>query len=291
MRKPVQVVLVSLVVVLAIAAAVLFAQYQKTSSELRSTQSARESAEGKYAKTIDDIAEIQDSLNAISLGDTSISRLPWNPEPGQKMSRADERQALDRIALLRASIARNKERIVSLETGLKKSGAQVAGLRKLVNNLKQSVAEKEEMVATLTSRVDELQGQVTGLTETVAQTQDTLRVRTQDVENKRRELATIYYIVGDKRSLKQAGVVESKGGVLGLGKTLQPSPSASITAFTPLDTDQETVISTSSNKARLISSQPVGSYQWVLSVDGRMELHIVDPAAFRKIREVVILTS
>jgi len=277
MRNSVKALLIGGIAVLAIATGVLFTQYQRTNSELTVARTGQEDAEAKYAKTIDDIAEIQDSLNAISLGDTNVARMPWNAETGQRLSRVDEQQALDRIALLRASISRSKERINNLEANLEKSGTQIAGLRKIVTNLRHDVADKEAMVTALSQRVDELQGQVTTLTTTV--------------EDKRQELATIYYIVGDKKALKTAGVVESKGGVLGIGKTLRPSPTADVTAFTPMDTDEQTVIPIPAEKAQLISAQPAGSYELVASADGTMELRILDPAAFRKIREVVILTS
>jgi HAMP domain-containing protein len=290
MRKPIQALLIGLIAVLAIVAGVMFAQYQKTNNELTVARTAQEDAEGKYSKTINDIAEIQDSLNAISLGDTSVSRLPWNPEPGQRLSRADEQQALDRIALLRSSISRSRERITQLETNLKKSGVKVASLSRMVNQLKLQVVQKEEIVALLDSRVDDLQTQVTGLSRTVISKDSTIAIHENVIEDKRKELATVFYIVGDKKVLKNAGAIESKGGVLGLGKTVRPSPMATLTAFTPMDTDEETVIRTSSDKARLVSAQAATSYQWML-VNGVMELHITNPAEFRKIREVVILTS
>src|SRR5262245_36856631 len=222
MRRPAAIVLSLVAVILAIVAVVFFTKYQKTTADLAATQSAQEEAEGKYAKTIDAIAEIQDSLNAISLGDTSVSRLPWNPEPGQRLSRADEQQALDRIALLRASITRNRERINNLESSLKKRGIQVASLNRMIDNLKRQLQDKTEIVMHLNSRVDDLQTQVTGLNRTVMSRDSTIAIHENVIEDKRKELATIYYIVGDKSALKKAGAIESQGGVLGLGKTVRP---------------------------------------------------------------------
>jgi len=290
MRRPVAILLASVAIIFAIVAVVFITKYQKTNTELAATQTARDEAQGQYAKTIDAIAEIQDSLNTISLGDTSVSRLPWNPEPGQRLSRADEQQALDRIALLRSSISRSRERITQLESRLNKSGVKVASLNRMVNQLKLQVTQKEEIVALLNSRVDDLQVQVTGLSRTVISKDSTIAIHENVIEDKRKELATVYYIVGDKKALRNAGAIESSGGVLGLGKTVRPSPMLTYTAFTPMDTDQETVIRTSSDKARLVTPQSATSYTWML-VDGVMELHITNPAEFRKVREVVIMTS
>jgi hypothetical protein len=290
MRRPVGIVLGLVALILAIMAVVYYNKYEKTQNDLSASQQAQEKSEGNYQRTMDAIAEIQDSLNAISLGDTNVSRLPWNPEPGQKLSRADEAQALERISLLRQSISRNRERIDQLEANLKKSGVQVASLHRMVDQLKKQLQDKTEIVMLLNSRVDDLSQQVTGLSRTVESRDSTIAINNNVIEDKRKELATIYYIVGDKGALKKAGVIESNGGVLGLGKTIRPNPMATYTAFTPMDTDNETVIRTTSPKARLVSSQSATSYEWML-VNGVMELHITNAAEFRKIREVVIVTS
>src|SRR5262249_8801168 len=72
MRRPVAILLGLLVVILAIVAGVYYNKYEKTTHDLATSQSAQEQSEGNYQKTMDAIAEIQDSLNAISLGDTSV---------------------------------------------------------------------------------------------------------------------------------------------------------------------------------------------------------------------------
>lgn len=290
MRNSAKALVIGLIAVLAIVIGVLFAQYQKTNQQLTVARSGQEDAEAKYAKTIDDIAEIQDSLNAISLGDTAYGRMPWNPEPGQRLSRADEKQALDRIALLRQSISRSRERIDALESRVKKSGIQVASLNRMIGNLKKQLVQKQEIVALLNSRVDDLNVQVAGLNRTVISRDSTIAIHEAVIEDKRQELATVYYIVGNKKALKNAGAIESTGGVLFMGKTVRPSTMPNLAVFTPMDTDQETVIRTSSDKARLVSGQTATSYTWMM-VDGVMELHITNPEEFRKIREVVILTS
>lgn len=290
MRKPVQIALVAAVVVLLGATAVLFMKFQQASANYREMSSAEESARSRYAHSIEAIVEIQDSLSAITLGDTTVTMLPGNLQGEQDLSDPDGSRALERIASLRASIGRTKDRIRQLESSLEKSGMEVKGLRRMVANLKKSVSEKEEMVAGLTQRVDSLQTQVAGLETTVEETRDQLEVREQDVENKRRELATVYYVVGSRKDLTQSGVIEAEGGFLGLGKTLQPSGSADEYLFTPLDTDQETVVRIDATRARIVSTQPAASYE-LKPVEGGLELHITNPEEFRKVKQVIILTA
>ncbi|MEP7027211.1 MAG: hypothetical protein ABI960_01325 [Candidatus Eisenbacteria bacterium] len=281
-------VLIAAVVLLGGATAALLMQNQRANQQLAGTKLSEQEIQDRYGRTIEAIAEIQDSLNAIGPEGTPVFGGPAAAE--RNLGGPNRQDALDRIALLRTSIAQSKDKIQALESNVKKSGVKVAGLQKLIANLKRSVIEKEELVAELNTQVESLHTQVNGLVATVAEREDTLQARTRQVEEKRRQVATVYYAVGSKKELSQAGVIKSSGGVLGLGKTLLPTGAVNETAFVPLDTDEQTVIVTDSPKARVLSAQPASSYELRL-VDGHMELHILSPEQFRRIKQVVILTS
>jgi len=290
MRKPTQWVLIGATVLLAGVTTALYVNNQKTKTELANAKMSESQVQDRYSRTIESIAEIQDSLDAISLGPEGTPMFQGQTEAERRMGGPNRKDALDRIAVLRTSIADNKARIQKLEANVKQSGVKVAGLQRLIASLKRNVAEKEDEVAVLNARVESLNTQVTGLTQTVAEREDTLRTRDTQIEDKRRELATVYYVVGNKKQLKDSGIIETKGGVLGIGKTITPSRTPNLTAFVPLDTDEETVIRIPTEKARLISAQPAGSYE-LRPVAGQMELHIINPTEFRKVKQVVILSS
>src|SRR5262249_49802800 len=145
MRRPVETILIVLVIVLAITAGVLFNRVQKTTVAYTDTKAAEQVAEDRYAHTINAIAEIQDSLNAISAGESQIEMKSGSLRAEQSMNGQQGREALDHIALLRAGIERNKARIKQLESSIKKSGIKVAGLQKMITGLKKSLGEKEEL--------------------------------------------------------------------------------------------------------------------------------------------------
>jgi uncharacterized coiled-coil protein SlyX len=281
MRKTVLFGLVAVILVLGGATGMLYGKYKKSQSDYASMQASEEAARNRYANTIDAIAEIQDSLNAISLGDANVQMNQGGGE-GQ-ISSPNSQEALDRIALLRAGIERSKQRINQLESSLKKSGNKVAGLEKMVAGLKRDVEEKEQIVAQLSTQVDTLTTQVAGLTSTVEE-------NTATIENNRREMATIYVAVGSKKQLTESGVLEAKGGVLGMGKTLKPTGKFDEMTFTAVDTDQQTVVAIPAAKAQVVSAQPPSSYE-LMPVEGKLELRILDPKEFRKVKQLVIVTA
>jgi uncharacterized coiled-coil protein SlyX/cbb3-type cytochrome oxidase subunit 3 len=277
MRKPVVWGLAALSVLLAGATAVIYSKYQKTSAAYAQVVADEESTRVRYGQAINEIGMIQDSLNAIVLGQDAARLIPSQLQTELSLSETRGDEALARIGVLKAGIQRTKDRIEHLDATLKKNGIKIAGLEKTIARLKKQVVEKEELVAQLSGQVQSLETQVTGL---VA-----------EVEVKDKELGTIFYTIGSRKELTHSGVVVAKGGVLGLGKTLKPSGQANDYAFTALDTDQETVIRIPADKVQVLSAQPVSSYVLQPAGENMVELRILDPKEFRKIKHLVIMTA
>lgn len=276
-------VLIAVCVLLVGATAVLFRKYEKSTADFAESQT-------RYNEAINAIAEIQDSLFAIPPGDSALGVPSGDLATEQSLTEPQTRQALDRIALINKSIGRTKARIRELEQRLEKSGVRVAGLQRMIASLKQSVAEKETLVTHLTGRVDSLQVAVVTLEGTVAQNQETIRARDEALEQGRREQATVLLLVGTRKELSESGVIVAKGGFLGMGKTVQLTGRYDESQFTRLDTGRETLIRTPGPKARVLSAQPTSSYELRLEGD-QMELHILDPREFCKVKHLVIMTG
>lgn len=290
MNRTPTIVLGLLTLILAGSAVHLYQRNQQTEATLQTVQSSEQDAQQRYADAFRDIAEIQDSLNSITLNDGSQQLSSRALQSELKMAGPNRREALERIAQLDASIQRTKARIRELEATQKRSGIKIAGMERVIANLKQTVLTKEASIAALTGRVDSLQTQVVGLQSTVAADQAAISLRDQAIEEKRRELATVFYLVGDKKTLTTAGVIAPKGGVLGMGRTQQLTGRYDAGLFKSLDTDTDLIIRVPTKKVRVLSSQPRGSYELRILGNG-VELHILNAAEFRKVKHLVLLTG
>lgn len=290
MRNPVVIALVAVAVLLAGATAFVYQKYSQTSASYAQLQTEEQEMRGRYGAAIDEIAMIQDSLNAIALGDSAAGLVASSLDAEQRLNASQGDAALARISVIKAGIERTKERIQVLDDQLKKSGVKVAGLQRMIAGLRRDVASKEEQVALLTGRVDSLTYRVTGLEADVVQKETTIAAQADHLEQKRKELGTVYVAIGTTRDLKESGVVTASGGVLGLGMTLEPTGVIKEGVYQPVDTDVQTVITIPAPKARVVSDQPVSSYE-LRPVGERLELHILNAAEFRKIKHVVIVTA
>lgn len=275
----------ALIGVLLLGATVMFySKYRQSEENYARMTAEEEKSRTRYGEAINEIMTIQDSLNAIVLGEDAAHLIPPGNQPEGQISPTLRDQVLTRISTLRAGLERTKERIQQLDASLKRSGVKIAGLEKMVAGLRRTVSEKETQIAQLDTQVDSLQTTVQGLTVEVADTKT-------ELADRQRELATVYYTMGTKKDLIRSGVVVAKGGVLGFGKTLKPSGQYNESGFNQLDTALETVIRIPAEKAQVLSPQPVTSYVLTPAGENMVELRIVNPEEFRKIRHLVILMS
>jgi tetrahydromethanopterin S-methyltransferase subunit G len=290
MRKTFLILLIVVSAGLLAASIIYFEKLQQSRLDYAALQASEAETKSRYGAAIDEIAAIQDSLNTIVLGDEGMRMLKTQLASEESLSPTGGDEALARIAVLRAGIERTKTRIEELDQRLRKSGVRIAGLERMITNLKQTVREKEAEVAELTSRVDELNTKVTGLVAEVQQGQQRIEDQEETIEAGRRALSTVYYTIGSRHELSEAGVIVGRGGVLGFGKTYQPSGQFQDGSFTPLDTDLQTTISIHAENVKVITSQPPNSYE-LTRVGDETQLHILDPEAFRSVKHVVIMTT
>lgn len=264
-------------------------QLEQHRTQLGSLELEEQQTRDRYSRAIDEIAAIQDSLAAILLGDDGQLR-----ERGlsgeQQLSETRGDAALARISEVKAGIERAKHRIEDLDRRLQKSGVRVAGLERMIAGLKRDVAEKETQVAALTETVQTLETRVTGLVAEAETRQAELRDRDQALEARRRELGTVYYAIGTRRQLTEAGVTEARGGLLGLGRTLEATGRIAPEWFTALDTDVKTELRIPSAKVQVVSDQPPSSYALEV-VGGETVLRILDAARFRTVKHLIIVTA
>jgi len=290
MRQPVLVALIVGLVVLLGAGLFAFQKYRQADSDYRAMKTMEAETRNRYGEAINEIAMIQDSLNAIVLGDSTAALLPADLQAERRLMETRGDMALARIAVLKAGIERTKQRIQELDESIAKGGVRIEGLERMVANLRRSVTRKEQEIAVLAGERDALQTRVTGLTAEVAQREDSLAQQAEALEQRRRQLSTVWYVIGTKRELMGSGVAVAKGGILGIGKTLEPSGDFDPSLFTAIDTDHQQVIRIPSRRAQLLSAQPESSYT-LQPVEGGLELVILDPVEFRHVKHVLIMTS
>lgn len=288
MKKPVLISLFAVVVIgLAAWVYTLSQEKQVVEGQYVAAVATGDSLRSNFDLALSSIAEIQDSLTAILPSEAAVMTMSEDVEKSPlTASRKD--QVLRSISDLQGSIERSKEMIRALEQRLEEKDVQVANLERVITGLKRTVADREQMIASLNQRVGSLEVEVVGLKENVAQGQATIRTQEQTIEEKRREISTVYYVVDSNKNLKDAGVVKNSGGVIGIGKTPKLTGEFPRQLFDPIDTDMSRTIFIAGDDPRVLSGQSAASYQIVPVSEDQSELRITNPEEFRKVRYLVI---
>ncbi len=244
-----------------------------------------------YENSTQTIGEIQSSLE--SLDQDLSGQLFTNKElPG---TTPEDRRAsiITSIANMRNQIESDKKKISDLEKQLASSRTQLKGVQDIVNKLKASIADKEAIM-------DELQKRLGILNETLEEERRTslaeIQKREQTISEKQQTITqqsidanTIYYIYGTRKELMDKGIVDRKGGLLGIGKVTTVTHSLQTEKFTQmnlLDTQQITFPATKKGYA-VLSNHVATSYTVEKAGDNNI-LTVTDPSNFRKQKFLVI---
>jgi len=252
------------------------------------TRAAEDSLRTRFDAALGSIAEIQDSLTAILPSESTVLHVSEDVERGGPLTATRKDQVLRTISDLNDSIQKSKEMIKRLEKRLKDQDVRVASLERLVANLKRSVGQREQMIQALTARVESLKAQVAVLQTDVETKGQQIQQQQIVIEDKRREISTIYYLVGTKLKLKGLGVIQDSGGLIGLGKSTRLSGHFPEQDFTRMDTDEQNTVPVPGRKPVILSGQVGTSYQMVPIREDLWQLRITNAADFRKVRYLVI---
>lgn len=281
---------VAVVAILALAVTAFRIQkrYEASQRQYASTKAAEDSLRARFDNAVAAIAEIQDSLTTIMPSETDVMNLSRDIERGSRLAKPMNEQMLQSIHDLKRGIQDSKRMIQRLEKRLKASDVKIAGLERLIDNLKRGVNDREEMIRFLSARVDSLKSRVARLETDVAAGNEQIQEQKQVIEDKRREISTVSYIIGSRKRLKALGLLQESGGFIGIGKTAQLSGTFPGEYLTTIDTDTERTIRVAGKEPIILSAQNRSSYQLVPVTEDWSELRITEPAEFRKVRYLVI---
>lgn len=252
------------------------------------TLASEDSLRTRFDAALVSIVEIQDSLTAILPSESAVLNVSQDVERGGPLTASRKDQVLRTISDLNESISRSKAMIKRLEETLAARDVHVASLERIVSNLKKTVSDREQMIQTLTAQVEVLEVQVTTLRADVETGRQHIAEQEQVIENKRREISTIYYLTETKKKLKELGVVRDSGGLIGIGKSTRLSGQFPERFFTRVDTDAQKVLQVPGKKPVVLSGQSTASYQLVPIRPDLAELRITNTEEFRKVRYLVI---
>ncbi len=160
-----------------------------------------------------------------------------------------------------------------------------------MNTLETEVQVKNTEITALSGEVEKLNIDISSLTEKIIFMSDEDQKKMETIETQTTQLNTAYFVYGSAKELRDFGVIEKSGGVLGIGKTPVIKKNFNHDYFTEVDIRQVDFIPLKVKKAKLISVHPLESFHFsnkksadTLFIDNRSEF-------WKTSKYLVILTN
>lgn len=215
--------------------------------------------------------DIQDNLDSIKAKEKIVS----SKTPGEPLSS----NAVADIKALDKLVIKNKREIYRLEVRLKKANTKDAGLEKMIAKLTKEVSEKDTEIAQLQAKLAAANASLAALTQQFNDSVIVINKQRAEINAMRIEVNTVYYTVGTIKDLKEKGLIDKKGGVLGIGRTAELNPEVNTARFTKGDMVTLHAIPLNGAFQKLITNHPINSYK--ITGSGKSDtLVITDAASF-----------
>jgi uncharacterized coiled-coil protein SlyX len=231
----------------------------RENDSLRSIVNEREASLNEFIASFNDVER---NLDSVAVKQHLIS---MSTDHRGELKLSQKERINNEIASINSLMDENRKKLAALNSKLKRSGNKNAELEKTIATLNRQIVQKDLELADLNTKLIDLNAQVAQLRTVV----DTLNIQngiqSQSIAEKTIALHTAYYIIGNSSDLKNAKIIDRKGGLLGIGRTSKLNSDFDNSKFTRIDYTQISTIAVNSDM-KIISNHPTSSYSLVKNI-------------------------
>ena len=274
--------------------AILSACDKKPEQDVTTEEQLQDATKQELAAAVADRDQLLSLVNEISSGMAEIKRLEniLTVSTGVNGETPSQRAQIEAdIAAIQQTLQQRREQLEQLERRLQQSTlnnknlqqtvetlrAQIDSQSAEIENLRASLDDANRQIGELNSTVDSLHTTVN----TVTGERDQAQAETQELAN---EMNTCYYVVASKKELKEHKIIES--GFLRKTKIMRSDFDQSF--FITADRRTLHTIALHSNKAKVLTNHPAGSYQ-IVDQNGQKVLKITNPDQFWSLTNYLVI--
>ena len=183
----------------------------------------------------------------------------------------------------------NKSTISNLKSQLSKSGTETASFKRMIDQLSTDVESKEEEITYLKENLTAANFTIEILNEMLDSAEFRNEIQSDMIAMQYSELNTAYYAIGSFKDLKDHGVLEKDGTVIGLGGTKQLKDDFNKDFFARVDITKFTSLDLNAKDVRLVTVHPQGTYE--LEGEDEKVLKITKPTEFWSTSKYLVIET
>ncbi len=257
-------------------------EYLKLQAEKDSLEAVLKTSDAETQEMMAVISEVEANFDKIREAEKYIST--QSAQSGE-MSQDTKKRVSDNFQMIQEILKRNKAQLADLNKKYSASNKQVASLQTTIDRLNKEMQESSV-------RLVELQGELAKRDETIAQLSTDISEIAQHAEEQSvtikeqdKTLHTAYYVFGTTNELKEQKILS--GGFLKSTKVMQDTFNKDY--FLQIDIREVTQIPLYTSKAKLWSTHPEGTYEFVKGANDNLTFHITDTQRFWSLTKYLII--
>ncbi len=263
-------------------------EYIAAQHELDSLKAIVQTRDTEVKSLFDALTEIEDNLSEVSSKFQRVDQMKRGNNEANQDTRSKIKAQINDINEI---LSDNKRKLADLNQKLKKSNLKIDELNKYVLKLQERVNEQDAQIQTLLADVEQKKVTIQNLSNDVSQLTKQNEEKDNIITQKTLEVNTAYYVIGTKKELKDAKIVDKQGGFIGIGAQTHLRNDADNSRFTKVDITKATIIKiTPTKKVKVVTSHSEESYELVKDANKKIEaLKINNPQEFWKMSKYLVL--
>ncbi|HAH24681.1 MAG TPA: hypothetical protein DCL77_13170, partial [Prolixibacteraceae bacterium] len=200
------------------------------------------------------------------------------------------------VKLMDNMLTESEKRIAELEGKLKKSGLNLKSYEKRLQALTENIESQNNEIAELKKAIEDknlnlaaLNTKVETMDVDMKKQADSITYKQQVIVERTNKLNTAHVAMGTFKELKEEGILNREGGILGIGSSKAIQQNFDSKHFTELDIRQTKTIPVNAKKAVLLSEHPNSSYSLIEENGQIAYLAIKDPQEFWRISKYAVI--
>jgi hypothetical protein len=245
-----------------------------TDANYTAAVAARDSMERAFNQTMD---EISNNLAEIREKEKLLDK----PGRGaEKYSPSRKQEILNTLASINDLLEENRNKMKKLNARLARFSKSETHWKKLTDSLRVTLDDQSREIALLRDRLVSETTNSEQLTKNLDEAKKSNVALTETSNKMDIELNKAWYVIGTPKELREKNVVEKEGGVFGLASVAKLKVDFDKNKFTEIDRRQMTSLEVKGKKPKLVTTHPLGSFEFEKQSDELSVLKIKDPERF-----------
>lgn len=227
-------------------------QLKNENAELKTQLQQREDDINNFMQVFNDIEE---NLAQVRMKEKLIVKNSGSNENGDRVEAVkSDIRAIDNL------MQQNRENLKNLSDKLKSSKIENNELLRMIDNFEVTIKDKDREIMSMVGQLEDLNFEVQGLYSSISDLKLENLEQSRLIDKKEDELNAAWYIIGDEKELKEKGVINKEGGIIGIGAVKTMGEDIDLSLFTKIDIRTQTVFPLDAKKLTLVSTHPSDSY-------------------------------